>query len=64
VKYGLAILWDGPYDKRELDEAYASALYDCTLIKLAEINLSLLKNQMPPAAFVVIARDDKDLKKI
>lgn len=62
LKYGLAILWDGPLDQKSLNDGYATAVYDCVLIKLGEITKALQKNELPAVEFTVIARDQKDLK--
>ena len=62
VKYGLAILWDGPCEQELLDAGYATAVYDCVLIKLAEINRSMAKNGLPVVDYTVVARDQTDCK--
>jgi hypothetical protein len=63
MKYGLAILWEGPCAETKLDDGYAAAVYDCVVMKLDEINHAMLRNQLPVANYTVIARDKTDLKK-
>jgi hypothetical protein len=63
MKYGLAIMWEGPCAEKKLDDGYAAAVYDCVLLKLDEINHAMLRNNLPVANYTVIARDEKDLKK-
>lgn len=62
MKYGIAVVWDAPYGDRKRDEAHALCICDCVALKLREINDSMLRNNLPAVDFMVVMRDEKDLK--
>jgi len=63
MKYGIAIVWDGPYKDRQRDEAHALCICDCLAIKAQEINASMQDHALPQVSFFMVMRDELDLTK-
>jgi len=63
MKYGIAIVWDGPYDDKVKDEAHALCLCDCFAIKAREINKSMRATGLPDVDYWIVMRTEDDLPK-
>lgn len=54
MKYGMAIVWDGPANEDGLDKAYASAVLEAVQGKLIALNAAFAAQGARTLAFTVI----------
>jgi hypothetical protein len=61
MKYGLAILWDGPKGNAELDDPHAEAIRDLVARVLVQINKNLKAKGHSTVDFTLVAKDEREV---
>ena len=63
MKYGIAVVWDGPTDDKKIDDTYLKTVDNIMTTSLLDINKEFKRQGLPQCTFVLMRGESRALKK-